>query len=119
MSHHVSNAAVWDPYLPSWLRGSWGPHSSLAETQTAAGSGQAQINSAEIHRVLRKQTDPAGDADVRTHQQGGGRGVTEGVTHKVPGSIRADYLQTTMSPDQETPGQNTHTKVVFLHRDNN
>lgn len=72
MTQCVSDAAVWDPYLPSWLHSFWGPRTQQKHKHRP-GPGRvawrAQINSPE-NRVLRKQTDPAwGGGDVRTDQQ--------------------------------------------------
>lgn len=63
MTPCVSDAALWNPYLPSWLHCLWGPSTQQKHKQAGPGwvASQAQINRPEI-RVLRKQTDPAGRA---------------------------------------------------------
>lgn len=78
MTQHVSNAAVWDAYLPSWLRGSWGP---AAEIQTAAGPGRVASRGSDKQRREQSAEEAdrscRGDGDVRTNQEG--RRVTEDV----------------------------------------
>lgn len=76
MTQCVSDAAPWDPYLPSWPKCLWGPRTQQKHKQAGPGrvASRAQINRPEI-RVLRKQSDPAGRySDVRTEQQAAANG---------------------------------------------
>lgn len=80
MTQCVSDAALWDPYLPSWLHCFWGPRTQQKHKQAGPGrvASRAQINRPEI-RVLRKQTDPAGRAVTsgRSSRQRRGAGGEE------------------------------------------
>lgn len=130
MTKHVRHAAVWDPYLPSWLRGSWGaPGLSRNTNSSRVGSGRIEDSDKQPEsRVLRKQTDPAGGGcgDVRTDQQAAGgarshRGCS--CTQKVAWSTLADadnHSTTTWTRDGTPilPHNSSLSISVYLYRDN-